>query len=235
MPKRTASQAGYVGRGRMRIMSKKRRLVLRQRPAMVPRNLSYGGRAAYARITFSQTWSMAEGVQGQGTPYAFNLNSAYDPNATGTGNQPVGYDQLSALYRKCVVTGATFEWNVANTGTQTPVAVGYWIATDTANPNVEAWPSQPGAVSRLLANTSATPVTTFRKRVNFPREYGIPMRKILDEDDYSHGTSSNPVQRLMLYVWCRGYSGQGSPAGVSGLIKITYNCKFTDAKVLDPS
>lgn len=228
------SRANYIGRGKMRI-SKKRKLTLRTRQMMVPRNLSYGGRAAYATMTFSQTLSLSEGTAGQGMSYAFNLNSAFDPNLTGVGNQPVGYDQMSALYRKCLVMGATVQWDVGNTTTAVPITCGLWISPDTVSPNVEAWPSMPGCSAKVIGGTNSLSIGSFYRRVNFPKEYGITMRKLLDEDDYSHGTSSNPVQRLILYVWIRGWSSAGTIATASSMIRITMRCKFTDAKSLDPS
>jgi hypothetical protein len=38
--------------------------------------------------------------------YAFRGNGPFDPNATGTGSQPVGYDELSTFYNKYFVIGA---------------------------------------------------------------------------------------------------------------------------------
>jgi len=38
-----------------------------------------------------------------GTDYAFRLNSMYDPNFSGTGHQPQGYDQMASVYGRYTV------------------------------------------------------------------------------------------------------------------------------------
>jgi hypothetical protein len=43
---------------------------------------------------------------GSSQSYAFRGNGPYDPNATGVGYQPVGYDELSTFYFKYFVIGA---------------------------------------------------------------------------------------------------------------------------------
>lgn len=51
----------------------------------------------------------AETLASPGTvfQYAYNLNSIYDPNRTGTGHQPYGRDQLATLYGAYRVHSAT--------------------------------------------------------------------------------------------------------------------------------
>ena len=233
MPKRMRSSRTYVGLGRMRVAKKRR--VFRQKYTMVPRAIAYGGKHAYATLTWSQTLSVVEGAPGVGTVYAFNLNSAYDPNRTGVGNQPSGFDQMMAMYRRCLVYGATFEWAVSNTTIGAPTVVGFWTGPDTAAPiSPEGYPNVPGGQVQILGQANGNAHHKFYKRVNFSRELGVPMRKILDEDDYSHGASANPAIPLLAYIWIRGFAG-GNAATVSGIVRITMRCKFTETKVLEAS
>jgi len=55
------------------------------------------------------TWTGAAAVV-----QAFRGNSVYDPDRTGTGSQPMYYDQLSSIYNKYVVLGARCTLTVAN-------------------------------------------------------------------------------------------------------------------------
>ena len=38
----------------------------------------------------------------------FSLSSLFDPDVTGTGHQPVGYDQIMALYEEYIVKGVSY-------------------------------------------------------------------------------------------------------------------------------
>lgn len=60
-----------------------------------------------SRLTYCEKGvSVNPGAGGIAGDYVFSLNNLYDPNVTGTGHQPLGFDQLAALYRYFVVTKA---------------------------------------------------------------------------------------------------------------------------------
>ncbi len=52
-------------------------------------------------VSFGSLTSGTAGVVGG--QYVFRLNSVYDPDQTGAGHQPYGFDQLAALYGKYLV------------------------------------------------------------------------------------------------------------------------------------
>lgn len=59
--------------------------------------------------------------------HTFCVNSLYDPDTTGGGHQPMGFDQLAAIYNRYLVTGAklscTFESRTATTNQTAIVGV----------------------------------------------------------------------------------------------------------------
>lgn len=48
--------------------------------------------------------------------YVFAMNNAYDPNVTGTGHQPAGYDTWTTLYNRYVVTRSSIKITVFPAG-----------------------------------------------------------------------------------------------------------------------
>lgn len=46
--------------------------------------------------------------------YVYTTNGLYDPNTTGIGHQPTGFDQLMALYNEYVVIGSTIKVSFTN-------------------------------------------------------------------------------------------------------------------------
>jgi hypothetical protein len=63
---------------------------------------------------------------GAPTNYIYSCNNLYDPNVTGVGHQPRGFDQLMALYDHFVVISAVAEVTFYN-GTALPMVCGLMI------------------------------------------------------------------------------------------------------------
>lgn len=66
------------------------------------------------KLTYTQNFVLTTGTAGVfGSSQEFSLNSVYDPDITGTGHQPYGYDSMSSLYKRYKVNGClmkcTFE------------------------------------------------------------------------------------------------------------------------------
>lgn len=54
--------------------------------------------------TYSETITLTTGTAGVSpAEYSFRLTSLYDPNLTGTGHQPYGFDQVTVLYARYLV------------------------------------------------------------------------------------------------------------------------------------
>lgn len=70
---------------------------------------------------FEPNFTIDPGAAGTAAAYVFSANGLYDPNITGTGHQPLGFDQLMAMYNHYVVIGASIRvtfWNEDSTYTQ---------------------------------------------------------------------------------------------------------------------
>jgi len=73
---------------------------------------------------------------GSGTlaTYDFYANSCYDPNNTGTGHQPMGFDELMAMYRHGTVIAASATVHLTNGDTSNEVIAG--IAVSETNTSI---------------------------------------------------------------------------------------------------
>lgn len=59
-----------------------------------------------AKLRYCDTVAVASGTVGVfGDEFVFKLNGLYDPNTTGIGHQPYGYDQITPLYKRYIVKG----------------------------------------------------------------------------------------------------------------------------------
>lgn len=92
--------------------------------------------------------------------YLFSCNNLYDPDYTGTGHQPMYFDQLTALYDHYCVIGSKISvtFNLVTGATYTPEAVGIYIEDDTSvTPNQNpSQMEQSGAVSYVFTPNTQT-------------------------------------------------------------------------------
>lgn len=108
-------------------------------------------------------------------PTAFNnfsMNSLFDPNRTGTGHQPYGFDQMTTFYNRYYVTGAkmicTFSCQTKDTDSTVtgPILCGVTGRAETtfATQNADNWAEYPNADTVLLSTdeTSRKLVTYFK-------------------------------------------------------------------------
>lgn len=98
---------------------------------------------------------------GQFKTYVYRANGLYDPNYTGTGHQPMGYDNLATLYSHYCVTKSRMKFTQI-TAPANPICFGVlvtdqngssgpWPAVTEQNPNIVsfAFPTQ-GSLSKLV-------------------------------------------------------------------------------------
>ena len=78
----------------------------------------------FNRLKYAETVNVAIGVSGLGY-YLYSCNGMYDPNITGTGHQPMYFDQWSAMYNHYTVLKSTMKATVvANTTGATIFSLG---------------------------------------------------------------------------------------------------------------
>jgi hypothetical protein len=81
-----------------------------------------------------------------------NLNNIYDPNATGTGHQPMFHDELAAVYGRYRVVSALVKFTISNANT--PVRWGV-AAYNTPPTDLLDLREYPGSKSGILAAMSS--------------------------------------------------------------------------------
>lgn len=70
-------------------------------------------RSLRTKVTYADYFSINPG-SGLGAGYIFSANGLFDPNITGGGHQPVGFDELSEIYTEYVVVGSTITLRAVN-------------------------------------------------------------------------------------------------------------------------
>ncbi len=143
-------------------------------------------------FTYNTRYSLTEAAAGTGTTYVFRLNSLYDPNLTGVGSQPVGYDQWSTLFNRSIVTRCDVTVTFTNTtASYAPLRFGFYPATglSTIPGDTDAWATQWGARKGMIGGHGQT-IKTLRASYDIHKVLGVTKLRILDDVGYTENTST---------------------------------------------
>lgn len=167
---------------------------------------------------------------GSSSDYSFNMNSLFDPNRTGTGHQPRGFDQLTPLYNRYCIDRCTWDIeipSIVNTMNYAVVpANGITIITDVSD-----------AAERRFSNQRAVgagaPSAVFRGSCNLPNFLGRSLFSYHTDDLTAAIVSASPNEVLELHIVATN-PGIVS-ATVTYIVKLTYRGIMRDFIVPVPS
>lgn len=195
----------------------------------VPRPIKYGLPATLKMgIKYSDlvSWDLAAITLGT---YTFRANDLYDPDYSGTGHQPLGFDQLMAMYNRFTVIASDITVKFNSDDTQT--ATSYWFVmrkiTSVETPNslaeaIETPGSQWGGF-----NVTQGPLVL---KQSFNRNKDHPGVKF--SDDFEFGTAAQSPTNATYYQIAAQGSGTSNPGVVQMFAEIKYQVIFHDPKVL---
>lgn len=164
----------------------------------IPKAMGFIAPRQICRLKYSENFnlSLASSATQQ---QVFNLNSLFDPNRTGVGHQPYGYDQLATLYNRYRVYKSY--WIITVPATDQPL---YVVAVPvngvhTFTNNTDAC-EYPRGVHKAIAYNGGQ-VTYLKGRISLPKLGGVKKSQYWDDDRYAAATfSADPTETLTLSV-----------------------------------
>jgi hypothetical protein len=137
--------------------------------------------------------------------YLFVGNSVFDPDFSGTGSQPLGFDQLAGLYSRYRVLGSTItvDMMTPSAGTNQSASINAVVCAtnqSTGFTQVDPAAAQPVAVRRVFwgVNPAGPKGGRFVLTAMTSDMHGIPASGVLVDDELSATTAANPAQ---LWYW----------------------------------
>lgn len=160
----------------------------------------------------------------------FSVNGLFDPNISGVGHQPRGYDQLQSMYDHYCTTFSkitnTFTTSAATTAficgislvdNATPASTmqEYIEGYTTVYRTIPAQGGVSGSGHKVTLTLKASPLK-FLSRSRY-------------SSDMKGDVASNPTEQCYFHVWVASADGS-DPAGVYNLSKLTYWGRFIEPK-----
>lgn len=151
----------------------------------------------------------------------YSANGCYDPNISGGGHQPRGFDQLMTMYGHYVVLGAKLTVSIAPHDNLGPVAVGVTtLAGNTVFTNKNDYLESPNTIWRtqgLSASNSTTVLTKYFSTKKF-----LGRSNVLSDSQLKGSSAGNPEEQAFFHVWAAGIDGVINPAPLVGTAEIEY-------------
>lgn len=179
-------------------------------------------------ITFSNATTV-------GSQFVFRMNSIFDPDQSGGGHQPYGYDTAATIYARYLVRSFKYDIRFCSAQDQNFVAT---------------IPSNGGIVSvtnlATFENAVETPLSQFRALAydgGFPVQItgehklnelnGSTMTRYTSDDRFAAAFGANPTEIMYLYVTC--YNPSSNTVIVQALCHFEYEAEVYDPFQLAPS
>jgi len=171
--------------------------------------------------------------------YQWNLNGLYDPNRTGTGHQPYGYDQLcgpvgTSLYNRYRVFRVDYVLTVANDNYNIHYGV---LPSNVATPpitNVSEMRENPRA-QYAVQNPGGT-LKKIKGTISLPALTGRTKQQYMADDSYQAVFNALPNEVMTLSCYSQGLNDDsGSSMSHTFNILLVYHVEFFDPHVLDQS
>jgi len=165
--------------------------------------------------------------------YVFSTNGMFDPNITGTGHQPAGFDQMMVSYEHYTVVKSRIFASFCNTSGNTFPTVAVLIRAGSTPVTVIQQIVEDGMLisQRLVGANSTTAICLLKTACNVAKFGGIG--NLLDNPDYKGTIAANPVEQS--YYHLQSWSTDGSTAAVTVEVVIEYEAVFTEPRSLTQS
>lgn len=201
------------------------------------RGIAGSGAGPFPRRLFTKLIYADEralGAEAALATYTYRLNSIYDPDATGVGTQPDGFDTLlganntTAPYQLYRVRGALVELTIRNVGTPT---VNCWVSTRYGNE------TSPSAYWEALAKhkwcrqidsyETDHHMVRFKKYFSIASIVGQSKQTVNSDDNFTALYTGNPA--FIANFDIINYPTDGtSTAACRFAIRITYYCELSN-------
>lgn len=166
--------------------------------------------------------------------HIFSANGLYDPDVTGVGHQPIGFDQLiGVFYNHYTVIGAKIKATfVADSDATTNQACIVAIETKSSTTNTLDYSDlleHGNSTSRVMTTGTANQKAIVTRYVNLSKFLG---QKVLQEDANAGSATTNPNEGVFFHVTATAVGNSLDPPPMNVIVEIDYIAVLHEPKAL---
>jgi len=186
------------------------------------------------RLPYSYQGSLVEGAAALGAAYTFRISDVFDPDFSGGGLQPLGFDQYTQMYGRYHVHGFRYEVSFA-TRTNVPIFVGTYLSAQSTLPaSAVAWfvVNETVKTRQLGSNSGGDNTAVLRGSTNIASVFGVTPQEYKSDQDFSALVTADPARNAYLHVFVVGRS---AVATMDFSIRCYYDTEFSQPVALSMS
>lgn len=172
----------------------------------------------------------------------YKLNDVYDPDSTGAGHQPMGFDQWALIYKHYTVLGAKITVQAKPSTGSNVIPSCFGITLSSESTPISGFSSIDNLLeSKLSRGWKISNVSQAGGNTNYPivtkyfssnKFFGT--KNVVDGAAYGALVTTSPNKLCYASVWATGTDSVDAGA-FTALVTIDYIVSFSDPKVLDGS
>lgn len=191
-------------------------------------------------LTYSDVFTVGPSTNEILGVQVFSAGGLYDPDITGSGHQPCGFDQLMTFYDHYVVTHARIEVQgfVLGASNVEYILGEAWLsvvptASSTALTSSDLFFEHPYAVAGLCGRASGVQGDRIVCSLDIPKWFGVTEAEFIADDTHRGTASGNPSEDSYFQVGAtRMAYSDASSIPVTCRARITYKVLFLERKEL---
>lgn len=192
-----------------------------------PLGNSFKGQLRYMATNFN----LDPGIGGTAASRVFRLNDLYDPDQTGSGHQPAGFDEMMTFYDHFTVIGAKITATFYNRDTSVAQTVGVLVKDNTTTEGDHRVICESGKTKFLTLGPlgSSKDIGSITWAIN-PNKF-LGRSKPLADPELKGTITSSPQEGCYAHVWAAPTQQQDTSA-LNCEVLIEYTAVFTEPKLV---
>lgn len=200
-----------------------------------PASISVGKQLLPPKLNNTMTYVATVSVTCDGSGFGkllFRANGMYDPEYAIGGHQPLGYDQLSAIYDHWYVKSSKFTLHPAYASADVPLQIACYVDDDTTTATTfDSAAERPGASFMATFIGDGAVLPKMYQSYNTKRWYG---RYSEGNPDLKGQTSTDPAEEVY-FVMCVSGAALFATGVFSAIVKIEYDVEWSEIKTFAQS
>lgn len=193
------------------------------------------GKSRTCKLRYCETITINPSA-GQAGTYTFSANGLYDPNISGTGHQPYGFDQLCALYNHYYVTGAKMTITTITADSYYTIGIKLCDASTLNSSIPDNLMEQPAFRKRVISNNAASTSSSITQYFSTKKFFRLKNKSFIMADDTLSGSASgNPAEQAYFVIVFQPAVALQDLSNSTFQVQIDYIATFAGPKELPVS